>query len=209
MNLPKLCPSVGLQKRYDPDARPIREFMPPDEREEWNQYVTYLEGKNENFYGNTMKNEVYIHDYDEPAPIPEKPTTVQHVKVFKIRHKKTGKFSGGGSFVYWSDKGKEWKTLGGVNNHLAANSKGGVCYGHNYGGPQNQTKLEDVEVVTYQRTITTVESKADSAPEQVKGILERRAKRSAKEAENLAKYKLVQAQQELLFAQEKLNKLKG
>ena len=46
-------------------------------------------------------------------------------KLFKIRHKKTGLFSTGGSYVHldgvrgWNAKGKVWVGLGPVKNHLA------------------------------------------------------------------------------------------
>ncbi|MGF2049670.1 hypothetical protein ACQUET_13355, partial [Lactococcus lactis] len=59
-----------------------------------------------------MQNEVYIHGYNEPPPIPEKPAKVEEVKVYKIRHRKTGKYSSGTRWPHWSDNGKEWKTLG-------------------------------------------------------------------------------------------------
>lgn len=39
-------------------------------------------------------------------------------KIYKIRDKDTGLYSGGGSFVRWSKNGKIWRNIGHLKNHL-------------------------------------------------------------------------------------------
>lgn len=210
-------PAEGLDMLDDPAFRPIEEFMPPDERDEWIQYVAGIEATTcRPTVKDTMQNQVTIHDedpfpflnqsYQDAKPDAPKPTFASH-KVYKIRNKQTGMFSDGSRYVYWSVRGREWKTLGPIGTHLSS-----VCDGEFYGSKWNgehNTKFEDIEIVSYNRTIVTHEYKADDGVEYVKGVMERKNKRLASEAKKKAKYKLAQAQKELQYAQAKLNQLKG
>jgi hypothetical protein len=38
--------------------------------------------------------------------------------IYKIRDKKTGLYSGGGSWVHWTKNGKSWGNIGHVKAHL-------------------------------------------------------------------------------------------
>jgi hypothetical protein len=157
-----------------------------------------------------MINQVLIENKSvDEGPEP----TITSYKVYKIRNKKTGLFSDGSGYVYWEDKGREWRTLASLGTHLMEACKykedGIVVYGFKYGGIQEQTMVEDIEVVSYDRVVTTKECQVDSGPSYVSGVLERRKKRITAEARRRAKANLVQAKKEFKFAQEKLNKLKG
>lgn len=150
-------------------------------------------------------NQVYIEDEDEdnaPKPI------FTSYKVYKIRNKKTGLYSNGRSYVSWSKDGKEWKTLAPVSNHLASYTKNGK-YGNAYWNDKGGTPIEDVEIVQFTRSVSTIESKVDRGDEYLKAVLDKRAKRVAAQAKATAQYKLALAEQEFKMAQEKLNKLKG
>jgi len=37
-------PTEGLDKEDDPNTKPVVDFMPDDEKEEWEQYLRYLHG---------------------------------------------------------------------------------------------------------------------------------------------------------------------
>lgn len=163
-----------------------------------------------------MKNQVTIHDedpfpflsktYQDDKPDAPKPTFASY-KVYKIRNKKTGLFSDGSRYVYWTVKGREWKTLAPIGTHLAS-----ACKDDNYGQKWNgehKTKIEDIEIVSYNRTVVTHEFKAEDGVEYVKGVMERKNKRLASPAKTKAKFKLAQAEKELKYAQDKLNQLKG
>lgn len=44
---------------------------------------------------------------------------MSNATIYKIRHKKTGLFSGGGSCPRWAKKGKAWSSIAYVKSHLA------------------------------------------------------------------------------------------
>jgi len=44
---------------------------------------------------------------------------------YKIKHKVSGLWQEGGSWLRWSNKGKSWTNLSGLKNHVRCLSKGG------------------------------------------------------------------------------------
>ena len=81
---------------------------------------------------------------------------MSELSFYKIRHKKTGKYSKGGTYVnaegtnsYWADRGgKTWDTLGKlrahITSHIATSSYG------------KTTDMTDWEVIEYKCVPTTV-----------------------------------------------------
>ena len=74
---------------------------------------------------------------------------------YKIRHKKTGKFSKGGVYVdgagqggHWVDKGgKTWDTIGKLRAHITSHT------GNSY---RSGTDMSDWEVLEYQCTVKEI-----------------------------------------------------
>lgn len=126
----KTNPSKGLEQHDDPNAQPIENFMPEDEKHEWKQYVDYFQGKNESFYGNTTNKQISVR---EMKPWPEKSIDVKHLNVFKIKNAKTGEFYA---------EGMEWETFDSVCKYISSNF---------------DFLVEDIEIVAYHRTISTIE----------------------------------------------------
>jgi len=48
------------------------------------------------------------------------------MKFYKLRDMTNGKYSSGGNFPKWSDKGKIWLNLGALKSHLTTLAKSGV-----------------------------------------------------------------------------------
>lgn len=66
-------------------------------------------------------------------------------KIYKIRHKKTGLFSRGGSYGHgvWSKTGKSWGNIGHVKNHLNQYISKGVKT-HDY--PYDDAEIIEIEL---------------------------------------------------------------
>jgi hypothetical protein len=85
-------------------------------------------------------------------------------KVYKIRSKKTGLFSTGGSSPRWSKKGKIWAGSGPLNNHLNVIKE--------YGGYGKIVyDREEAELVEYELIEQEISSTA--LAEHIKGVEDR------------------------------------
>lgn len=91
---------------------------------------------------------------------------------YKIRHKKTGRYSKGGTYVnaegnnsYWSEKGgKTWDTLGKLRSHITSHID------RYYGA----TDMSDWEVVVYRCVPTDVKPIHEIVkPEKLMGLLKK------------------------------------
>ena len=81
---------------------------------------------------------------------------MSHQTFFKIRHKKTGRYSKGGVYVnasgdngYWTERGgKTWDTLGKLRAHITTHL-------NRYSG---STDMSDWEIIEYQCVPTDIKS---------------------------------------------------
>lgn len=79
---------------------------------------------------------------------------------FKIRRKRDGMYSGGGSWPRWSKTGKIWKNRGGLANHLNLVRKG---------------EYVDCEVVMVK--VIEIETDTTSVTDYINGIQQRKQER--------------------------------
>ncbi|MDE2095737.1 MAG: hypothetical protein KGL39_00640 [Patescibacteria group bacterium] len=127
-------------------------------------------------------------------------------KVYKLRRKSDGLYSTGGTdpnFV--ACKGKEWKNIGHLKNHL-------VMFSSNryYGGPHSnhkKTQFDNLEIVEYEgiRTEKSVQSVADY----VDGLRQRSKKNQLVRCRRKAESAVERAEKELEQARSKLNNLEN
>jgi len=128
------------------------------------------------------------------------PAGTETYKVFKIRRKSDGKFSCGGSYPHFNNKGKEWYTLSAVASHLGLNGMG-----RGYGG--YRLELSDLEIVTYEYQVSKFEVGTQALEEYYAGLAKRREKRIAQEQRAKARKRLAQAKREAEAAAERLRRL--
>lgn len=65
------------------------------------------------------------------------------MKIFKIRNTRTGLYSCGGSMPSFTKKGKSWKCIGHIKNHI-----------HNIRNPYKKTYMNECELVIIEYTET-------------------------------------------------------
>ena len=75
---------------------------------------------------------------------------------YKIRHKQTGLYQQSGNYVCWDNKGKTWKTKGGLSNHVRniLECPGNKCFDT----PERKTldtENWEIEVIYVERTVSS------------------------------------------------------
>ena len=132
---------------------------------------------------------------------------IETYKVYKIRRKSDGLFSGGGSSPSFGKTGKEWYSMAAVASHLGLSGHMDIR-GGTYGS-WRETPLEEVEIVTYEYEVHKKELNTLQLDQYYAGLNERRKKRQAQEERANAKRHLERAEREFQEASQRLAKLKG
>lgn len=68
------------------------------------------------------------------------------MKLYRIRNTKTGKYSRGGFYPDYNERGKIWNTPSALNSHILTIFK----YQHNYKNVTDAYAYEELEVIEYE-----------------------------------------------------------
>lgn len=111
---------------------------------------------------------------------------------FKIRDKKTGLFSGGGTNPHWSKRGKTWTSKQALSAHIGLAVHGNGVYGGRWGC--KNPSMSDLELVCYE----IQESEASATPLSViaDDYLDRREVRETQSAIAAKRRRLVEIEAE-------------